>query len=444
MARWSGLAPAVDAHLARWAAMEKEFEGFLKIRQEVLRDGVYQSQVPAVNYPNLVGWAEFAKTWGVPDGDGVIQTPVVVDGATINGREQFTSNEFAQGMAVQLMEKEVHMLRRAETHYVSAPVIRRITVAADEMEPEPLFPTDLITPYGFAVLEEPIVVNDLHPDTGEVSDFLRVAVRAIGWCPEQVGQVLDPDLVHIPGAMVRKDDGRFGNAGPGVMLFIYSTRDDWNASYRDDIVRAVMKGRVDWDTIGVPPGTAAEEIRARLMPPRSTQSLPHDALWPMDVCPWRFNTPWKVSPGLAGLVTGEMDSTVALERKWFLTLMRFCWQRLVVAHREKLTKKASKRIELARRRPVGEYSVLRLRRIEDHREKDHGTGPPLMVRQAVRAHWKRVYCPKLGPARNPDGTFNEDSHRLLWMEKGGPGIAYWRGPEDGPIGPLHKATTVVR
>lgn len=418
MSRWSGLAPAVDAHLARWAAIDREWTG---IHRAARPDG--SIGVPLGRYPNTFAWAEFAKSWGVPDGDGVIQTHVIVDGETINGREQFDANTLSQGMATQLMGKERDMLRRAETHYVSREVIRRITAAALDMEPEPLFDDDLITPYGLAVLEEPIFVPDLHPETGEVTDFLRVAVRAIGWAPESVGRI------------AAVDDG--GDAGPGVLLFIYTTRDDWTVSFQSDIVRAYERGRVTAADLNAPEGITADELRERLGPPRSMHGLARDFLWPLDVCPWRLGTPWRAGR-VNMLADGVMDQTVALERQWFLTLMRFCWQRIVVTERQRLSNKASRRIELARGRPATDYSVLRLRRVDERHPQETGTGLPLGYRVLTRGHKRRVWVRSLGPARNPDGSFNEASHRLVWIDE------YWRGPEGAPVGPLHKSTVIVR
>ena len=72
------------------------------------------------------------------------------------------------------------------------------------------------------------------------------------------------------------------------------------------------------------------------------------------------------------------------------------------------------------------------------RTEETGTGHKLAYRVQSRGHWRRVHVPTLGPARNEDGSFNDDSHRLKWI------MPFWRGPLDGPIGPMHKATVVVR
>lgn len=425
MTKWSGLAPAVDAHLARWGAIDREWTRI----NALLRTGGAEHRFTAEHYPHVAAWAQFAKSWGVPDGDGIIQTPIIVDGQTINGREQFGSSRFAMQFGAQLMEKEHRLLTKAETHYVSVEVVHTITVAAEQAEPEPLFDTDIITPYGLAIFEQPIWFPDLHPTTGEIKDWLRVAVRAIGWIPEDVGRI------------AATYEGGMGDPGPGVMMFLYTTSDDWIDSYKRDVIAAIREGLLTPDDFhGVPADASISDLQTALQPPRQVLGIPRDMLWPVDVCPWRFKTPWKVyaKPDKIGMRDGEIDTVVARQRRWFMTFMRFCWQRIVVSHRQRLTKKASRRIELERKVPPKEYSVLRLRREDERPKGETGTGMPLGYRQLVRRHPRRVYCPSLGPARNPDGSFNEDSHRLMWIDE------HWRGPDDGPIGPLHKATSVVR
>ncbi|HEY6416793.1 MAG TPA: hypothetical protein VIX41_11160 [Acidimicrobiales bacterium] len=425
MTRWSGLAPAVDAHLARWARVADECE-----RLERKMAGRATISYQTENYPIVAAWTVFAQSWGVPQADGTIRQEVTTpDGATINGREQFNPTDLTGTIAAQLIAMERQLLYRAETVYVSAPIVEQVSIAALEMEPEPLFETDLIQPYGLMVLERPIYVPDLHPETGEITDFLYVAIRAVGWMPSRVGR--------IGGGKESEENG--------VMLFLYSTADDWKESYRRDLIQAVRDRKLDLGDLTFGKGPTAETLAdlERAEPPRWMARLPRDFLFPSDVCPWRFDTPWEVFPrvGLAreAWEQGYIDSTVAYSRRWFLAIMRFCWQRILVRHRERLSPKAAKRIDpIQRKRPMRDYSVLRLRRAEGQPSHETGTGVPLGYRQLVRRHPRRVWYPSLGPARNPDGSFNEASHRLVWIEQ------FWRGPEDGQIGPLHKATTVVR
>jgi hypothetical protein len=56
----------------------------------------------------------------------------------------------------------------------------------------------------------------------------------------------------------------------------------------------------------------------------------------------------------------------------------------------------------------------------------------------VRGHWRRQWYPSLGPARNPDGSFNQDSHRLTWIE------AHQSGNPMAPLVIGHEVTSAVR
>jgi hypothetical protein len=89
------------------------------------------------------------------------------------------------------------------------------------------------------------------------------------------------------------------------------------------------------------------------------------------------------------------------------------------------------------KRPKATFSVLRLRR-SDERTFETGTGQKLTYRVKTRGHWRNVYVPTLGPAKTENGEYNPNSHRRQWIE------AFWRGPIDGPLGPDHKATVIVR
>lgn len=430
MTKWSGLGPAVNSHLARWARVDRELQTLNRLRQQ---PDASRLIVSGSQHPIMASWAIFARTWGCPQPDGTISHSVVpMDGATINGREQFDHDETTSMVGVKLMDFEHQMLRKAETIYVSAPVMEQVTYSASQMEPEKLFHTDMIAPYGLAIFETPMYVHDLHPETGAITDFLRVGIRAIGWLPADVASYSDT-----------QGDYDITTAKPGIMLYSYTTTDDWMSSYRADLVHALRTGKIDLtdiDTRLVGDLALEEAIEAvsTAGPPRGALGVPRDLLWPSDVMPWRYNTPWEVNPD-PYVRAGKIDSVVAYSRRWFLTLMRFAWQRIVVAHREPLTKKAQKRIEgYGRNRPRNDYSVLRLRRVEGTKDYEEGTGQPLAYRRFTRGHWRRVYYPSLGNARNPDGSFNDDSHRLKWIYE------YFSGPEDGEIGPLHKGTVIVR
>lgn len=450
MARWSGLAPAVDAHLERWSKVHRE-------QRAIRKDQVGIVRILMTNNPVLANWAVFARSWGLPQADGSVAVPVLksdvaaalsdgeiipgdrkigheqidglLDGATINGREQFHWTDASTGNAAPLMEREDRILSEAETVYMAEEIVDRISYAAAELEPEPLFPTDLLTPCGIVILEKPLLVPDYHPGTGDLTDYLHVGIRAIAWGPDTVHSAQSGGWP--PG------EGEALKPYPGITMISYTTSEDWKDSYGRDVVAALNKGLIDRQTAGIPEweDVRLDDLRPFLNFNMSTGLGPH-VLSPCDVMPWAFGKPW-VGRDRPVYTPGTVDSAVAYVRRWFLTFMRFTWQRLITHEHPEPSKKLAKRLELSRR-PRKEYSVLRLRRYEGEKSPETGTGIPLTYRIKTRGHWRRVYVPTLGSARNPDGSFNDDSHRLTWIEP------YWRGPEGAEIGPLHKGTVVVR
>jgi len=289
-------------------------------------------------------------------------------------------------------------LRHATTHYVSAEVIHEVSLAAELAEPEPLFGTDLFCPCGFAVFETPVVMPDLDPDTGVTSDDLVVHIRAMGW--------------RAHGGIRASASGAFTE---GVTIFLYTTKEDFREGYLPSLAKLGKKAPFDWEEVA-------------------------EGFIPVEVIPWCFGAEWTTRES-AGYVKGTVPTPVGAERRWFLAFMRLCWQEIIVHRRENFKRAQYRQWDrLAKRKELLDYTTLRLRRLVDpqHRFEETGTGIPLDHRVLVRAHWRRQYIPSLGPARLADGSMDPNTHRLIWIEK------HWRGPEDGPIGAMHSATSVIR
>ena len=416
--KWSGLAPAVDAHLALWRLAEHS-----KALSDTILDGNTSTTTlnQAIYDEHLGRWITFGMSYGLPDADGkpiiaqqalsdfgfvdtydeidkVLAETLVVDGATISGREQFTAGAQAVFQGALLAHRERKMLREAVTHYVSAEVIDEVTTAAELAEPEPLFHTDLFTPCGFAVLEKPVIVPDLDSETGLPSDKVNVWVRAFGW-------------QHHGGIA----STRTHEVGEGVSIFFYTTGQDYMDGYVTDM-RAI--GR-----------EVAEDSESQAW---------LDQMLQMEVIPWMFGSEWTTRAEV-GHRPGTVPGPVGFQRRWFLAFMRLCWQEIIVRHATHEPRHNHRRWErFAKRKPVLDYTVLRLRRVVDPNYKPSGMGLPLDKRILVRGHWKRVHLKAMGPARLPDGRMDPNTHRLKWIEP------YWKGPEDGPLGPMHSATSVVR
>jgi hypothetical protein len=336
-------------------------------------------------------------SYGVPDENGkpMLQT-AIIDGQTISGAEQASADEVAIAQGLYMCHREYKMLQHAVTHYVSAEVLDLVTEAAELAENEPLFHTDLPTPNGFAVFERPIVFPDLDPLSGKPHPTIKVYVRAMGWCME-----------------TRMKSLKTGDVGPGVSVFLYTSKDD----YADGYERTMREA-------GYQPNVVAEEVVDG-----------NFGLIQFEVMPWRFGAEWGGRDEIA-YTPGTVPQPIAQQRRWFFTFMRFMWQTIIMRHA--VTPDRAHRRRWERAGMKADFTVLRLRRIEDPFYRSDGTGVGLDKRVKVRGHWRRQYFPSLGHARNADGTMNPESHRLVWIDQ------HWRGPEDAPLGAMHSATSVVR
>lgn len=407
---WSGLAPAVDAHLHRWSQADR-LKPLAARAIAAVEDSTYRDAEKVVDgvlaHPLGSQWLNFGMSYGVPDeqGNPTVATYAIdterrevvgmVDGATMVGREQWQGGDLQIVQGLALMLREVAMLHRAESVYVSADVVREVTEAAELMDPEPLRETDMFHPHGFAVLERPLLVPDLDPESGLGSD-LHVYIRAVGWS-------VHDGIVHPADGKVRR----------GVTLFLYSTGQDTRDGYiREYLESGRDPSQVDMKGVG-----------------------PHEFL-PVDVVPWSFDVEW-TTRDTPGYIARTLPGPPAYERRWFLALMRLMWQQTIRRHRPEV-KRAESRRWARFKRPNLDYCVLRLRRIDNPWQAPTGTGVPLGHQVLVRGHWRNQYHPSLGPARLPDGSQDPMTHRLTWIEP------HWRGPEDAPLGALHHATAVVR
>lgn len=411
--QWSGLAPAVNAHLALWrkARHARQFWEPLNSPTIWSDNEMFRRAIErAANNGYTRRWMIFSQSYGIPDDKGVPQVMMgqlpgadLVDGQTIAGIEQFRGDHRAVLQAGKLAAREYQMLNLAVSHYVSGDVMDLVAEAAATAEPEPIWETDLFTPYGFAVFEKPLIVVDLHPDTGQVDHRLHVWVRAMGW-------IRNPDIGSLADNTV----------GPGVTIYCYTTADD----YRDGNYRDVVAAGLDRGDEGVHPDDVGE------------------GLLQVEVIPWRFGKPWTVRPDdNIAWEPNTLPFPVDYQRRWFFAFTRMMWQEIIVRSREeKVDRPLARRWERdAKKKELLDYTVLKLRRVVDPtRHVETGTGTPLDHRVLVRAHWTRQYYPSLGPARLPGGEMNPESHRLIWIEQ------HWRGPEDGPMGPTRSATSFTR
>jgi hypothetical protein len=125
-----------------------------------------------------------------------------------------------------------------------------------------------------------------------------------------------------------------------------------------------------------------------------------------------------------------------------VTLFRLMWQRIIAPEPYFPKRAEMRRADRFRGKlPLdGErYKVVHLRRYEGlwQTEPVHrGERGPMRYKVIVRGHPRNQYYPSLGPARNPDGTWNEDSHRTIWIDP------HMRG--DGVLILKHAVSAIIR
>ena len=286
--------------------------------------------------------------------------------------------------------------------FINSDIIDLLLHASSSLEPEAIHYEDLIAPSGFCYLEKPIIVGDYHPDTGEFDTSITFGWRAFAWCVTE----------------------------GGLNFYIYS---DWGC-YR----YLYLPSTEDHDPVA--PSLRLSEVAA----------WRDDDIFICDVQRWDLDKPWSASrmtadeqqealifSGSSGVV---VNPHVELFRKFFLTMMRFCWQELLVSERATVTRQ----IRRAAVRDLGKdftMNVLRLRRIKKKKsgeDDEPGEGHRLDHRIVVRGHWVNQYYSSRGPCLLEDGTTNPASHQRIWKDP------YVKGPEDAPFVRKHKINALVR
>jgi hypothetical protein len=99
------------------------------------------------------------------------------------------------------------LLPECEPIYVSADLTELIDIAADTFKPEPLVPTDLLTPSGFAYFSRPLFVRDRRE--------LEMPFRAVQWNP-----IVDVNGRGEPASI----DGQ--QVYSGIVITLYAHKDD--------------------------------------------------------------------------------------------------------------------------------------------------------------------------------------------------------------------------
>jgi hypothetical protein len=319
--------------------------------------------------------------------------------------------------AVGLVSNEYQILNEGETHYVSHHIASSITEAAEHSYAEPLYETDIPARHGLIVFEHPLLINDLHPDTGKVVEGLTMPVRAIGW--------MLSNEIYIRGEggkLYTEDEGYLPTSG--IFYTLYTDVEAFETFYVASCNNLVPEDE--------------RNLAKTLEDARILRS------WAIDTSAWAFKTPWS-----AGIderprdqyEIGQVHSNVAWMRRWLLAYFRWTFQRILVPTTYKPSKPELKRAARAGHPIDGHIKVLRLRReyeADQRGEKPESDPMRWSYQWIVRPHPRRQHYPSLGPARNEDGSFNPDSHRQIWIE------SYAKGNPMGPLVVGHNVTVSVR
>ena len=345
-------------------------------------------------------WTEYQMGNAPSDGQ---KKPHFIDGTStgLNAPREMKFND------TPLTKVILDVLRKitgnSDPTFVSEEVMSLLMTAAETMEPEPLFETDLLAPNGLLIFETPMIINDYHPTTGILDDRIKLGLRGLAWRKTLINAHDSKD--PVPGIHLIA----FTDAGPAGSIYI----DTYNRVAEHETGQAI-------DPIDVihPKGTI-------------------DNLICTDYHAWGFGRPWATQDSAEYSIlqaeTPELISTISFIRRFFLTLMRFAWQEIILPTPTADIPRSERR---AVERFTGEkkesfISVLRLRRARNKAE--HETeGYTLQWRVVVRGHWRRQYYPTLGPVES------DESHRLIWINP------HIKGPEDAPIRYNHKVTAIVR
>ena len=345
---------------------------------------------------------------------------VVMDGKTVATMPDEVNEFYSQynvARGVGLINHEYNILNRGETHYVSHHITTMIADAAEQCGDEPLFSTDLPCPNGLMVFEYPLLIPDLHPDTGETVDGLDMPVRAIAWGLGDV-HARRPDTGGPDQEM---------ETLPGIFYALYTDRESWTTLFLPSVERSLPDEWAESKDV-------YEAIRDA-----------GDPMWCIDTSGWSFGKTWKrtlsASPRSA-TEQGEIHKTVAFVRRFILAMFRFEWQRILVPETYRPSRPEMKRaMRAGLKLEDGYVKILRLRRhVEAEARGEKPDSDPLAYdhQWLVRGHPRRQWFPSLGPARNEDGSFNVDSHRLIWIEP------FVKGNPYAPLVIGHNVTAVVR
>lgn len=257
--------------------------------------------------------------------------------------EQFQLSETTTGTLETLVRHEGARVLAADPFFVSADMSQLVEAAAETFRPEPLLPTDLLSPVGFLYFAEPIkftVPGDPEPAN----------IAALSWEPlfgaasaEDERALLDdwPTRDHLELLVERQDGGR----RDGIGLTVYA------------------EAPASWGLPGLRPPVV-----------------------PINLTPWWF---------------GEELQSSGAAWWWRIaqTTFRLMQQQVSVHHRERpdrAQRREGRRLGFPAEREV---VVVRLRREAGERREPSGEAGNYSIRWIVGHHWRNQWYPASGVHR---------------------------------------------
>jgi len=285
------------------------------------------------------------------------------------------------GLLADIFSTEYGKLRRATPYYVSGDMCEVAAAASASFQPEPVIPTDFLTPTGFLYYEKPFEIPDRYGRP--------ILLAGFSWSP--MFAVDDPDKA--------RDAMLFEQAGERGMEFVLQ---HYEQSRRED-----MAGDGVALTLYVKPSQDWESGRLGTPPP---------------VLPTHF-TPWWYDMSFEGNDVDTVGIPTGAEEWWRIiqTTLRLMQQRLSVRHQQRATRAQRREGE---RTGFGssDVMVVKLRREaaptpDGHVPEKAHYSHRFFVGAATGGFWRNQ---PYGPRSNP-------VYRQIWI------APFVKGDEDLPL-----------
>jgi hypothetical protein len=279
------------------------------------------------------------------------------------------------------------------TQYVTPEIVHLVTSIAEEMPPEPLFPTDIQFPAGLIVLGSPLAIpwHDMDADGHLLADGVSwLNTHAIAYAPiDPTIEVLDEDREAYDEAL-------------SLLLL----------SHQDDVTAWMNRYRPGQEPFDIDPGFP----------------LGRAPMVISDQHAWAIGRTWDAA-GIGDTVTSSRTAPkVGWVRRWLLAYWRLLWQEILDPEPFHLDRAFRRRLQ--RVRPIPDSGdvlrVIRMRKVYDERDFIPGDREPTELAHGHwrRAHWRRIHR----------DTIDE---RLVWVK------GHWVRP-DLPVAESWKVVSVER